>query len=218
MPVKPIRISNATIRRLSVYYRILDNLEIQDIDTVLSTELCKEEGILGTQVRRDLSTFGSFGKKGKGYDVSLLKKQIARILGLNTVWNVALIGSPQFSTVLMHSAIFKKKNLYITKLFDETPELVGYRINDIKVSHIDNLEKEIDPKTDRLAMVAVSPPKIQNVIDRLAKIGVPGVFYFASRSVTIPDNMIVMHTDISVELGTLTYFLKNKPSPRMRNK
>jgi redox-sensing transcriptional repressor len=216
MNKKSNHISNATIRRLSIYYRALDNLEAKGIDTVQSIELCKHEGILGTQVRRDLSTFGSFGKKGQGYDVRSLKQQIAKILGLNTKWNIVLIGSVQFSTVLIHSEIFKKKNLNISKLFDEMPELIGKKINDITVSHIDTLEKEINPQTDRLAIVAVSPPKIQSVIDRLGKIGVRGVFYFASRSVTIPDNMVVFNADISIELGTLTYHIKQTNKSLLR--
>ena len=90
---KAIHISNATIRRLSIYFRALDALEEKGVETILSKELCIQEGILGTQVRRDLSNFGSFGKKGLGYDVRLLKMQIAQILGLNRPWNIVLIGS-----------------------------------------------------------------------------------------------------------------------------
>jgi redox-sensing transcriptional repressor len=203
------KISSATIRRLSIYYRALDILGKNGIETVLSDNLCKKEGIPGTHVRKDLNNFGSFGKRGEGYNVRLLKNQIAKILGIDDEWNIALIGSVEFSTVLFNSIIFKKKHLIITKLFDDMPELVGKKINGITVCHIDNLEKELDPQTDKLAIVAVSPPKIQRVINRLGKIGLGGVLYFASRSVKIPKNMVVLNADISIELGTITYHITN---------
>ena len=75
---------------------------------------------------------------------------------------------------------------------------------------MNNLENEIDPKIVDLAIVAVSPPDVQSVIDRLGKIGIKGALYFASRSVAVPKNMVVRNQDVSIELGTLTYHISRK--------
>jgi redox-sensing transcriptional repressor len=199
------QIPNATIRRLSLYYRTLDLLENYGLKTISSQKLGMFEGITGAQIRRDLNYFGSFGKRGMGYDISFLKTQIAKILGLDRKWNIILIGSVQFSTVLNNSAILKKKNLTISKLFDNSPEFVGKEISGITISHIDNLEKEVEIGTDDLAIVAVPPPEVQAVINRLANIGLRGALYFASRSIEVPDNMVILNEDISIELGIITF-------------
>lgn len=204
------RVSDPTIRRLSIYYKTLDILEENGTIVVSSDELAAFQGIASAQVRKDLSLFGSFGYRGMGYFVSSLKQQIAKILGLNRTWNIVLIGAGQFSTVLMNSEIFLKKNLRITKIFDKTPELIGTEINGVIISDIQDLEKETDTDTDDLAIIATSPPEIQSIIDRLGKIGFKGALYFASRSVAKPEGMVVRNQDISVELGTLTYHLTTR--------
>jgi redox-sensing transcriptional repressor len=203
------RVSDATIRRMSVYYRILNVLEGSGIKMVSSKGLGAPEGISGNKVRKDLSNFGSFGERGAGYAVSSLKMNIAKILGIDLKWNIVLIGAVQFSTVLMNSDIFKKRNFYITKIFDETREQIGRKINEITVSDMHNLEKEIDPHTDDLAIVAVAPPEVQSVIDRLGKVGLKGILYFAARPIHVPENIVVRNQDISIELGTITYHITN---------
>jgi redox-sensing transcriptional repressor len=203
------RISDATIRRLSVYYRILNVLECNGIKMVSSNGLGAPEGISGNKVRKDLSNFGSFGERGTGYAVSSLKMNIAKILGIDRKWNIVLVGAVQFSTVLINSDIFKRRNFYITKIFDETREQIGRKINDITVSDMNNLEKEIDPYTDDLAIVAVAPPEVQSVIARLGRLGLKGILYFAARPINVPENIVVRNQDISIELGTITYHITN---------
>ena len=203
------RISDATIRRMSVYYRILNVLESNGIETVSSKGLGAPEGISGSIVRKDLSNFGSFGERGMGYAVSLLKMNIAKILGIDRKWNIVLVGAVQFSTVLINSDFFKKRNFYIIKIFDMTRKQIGQKINGITVSDMDNLENEIDPSEDDLAIVAVAPPEIQSVIDRLSKLGLKGILYFAARPIHVPENIVVRNQDISIELGTITYHIAN---------
>lgn len=205
----PKRISDAVIRRLSLYYRTLDILERSGIEAVSSQKLGEIEGIPDFRIRKDLSYFGSFGERGVGYNVSSLKKHITKILGLDRKWNIVLIGGVSFGAVLLNSEILRKKNLCITKIFDRTPEFVGKKINNIPVWDIDNLEKEIDPHTDDLAIIAVPPPEVQSVVDRLGKIGLRGILYFASRAISAPENTVIRNQDISVELGTITYHIIN---------
>jgi redox-sensing transcriptional repressor len=206
---KPRKISHATIRRLSLYHRTLDILESAGVQAVSSHKLGQIEGINPAQVRKDLSAFGSFGHRGFGYGVAKLKRQIAKILGLHRRWHLVLIGAGQLGNVFLSSEAFKRRNLLIAKIFDDAPELIGKRINGVTVSHMDKLEQEIDPETDVLAIIAVSPSRVQSIIDRLGKIGVKGALYFAGRAVSAPRDMVVLNQDISVELGTLTYHVKS---------
>ncbi|MBW1781496.1 MAG: redox-sensing transcriptional repressor Rex [Deltaproteobacteria bacterium] len=149
--------------------------------------------------------FGSFGRRGVGYKVRTLRENIGRILGLNREWNVAVIGAGQLSNVLMHSEIFREKNLLIKKIFDNTPEMISKRIRGIEVSDMANLEKELNPEEIHLAVIVLPPVEVQSMIDRRSKMGIKGALYFASRTVNVRGRMVVRKRDISIDLGGLTY-------------
>jgi redox-sensing transcriptional repressor len=195
---------------MSLYHRTLDILENAGVQAVSSHKLGQIEGVNPAQVRKDLSAFGSFGHRGFGYDVAQLKGQIGKILGLDQRWKLVLIGAGQLGNVFLNSEAFRRRNLLIGKIFDDAPELIGKRINGVIVSPMDNMEREIDPETDVLAIIALSPNRVQSVIDRLGKIGLKGALYFAARAVNVPHNMVVLNQDVSVELGTLTYHVKSR--------
>ena len=198
---------NLIIRRMSTYLRTLDHLRNKGVDVVSSADFERIDGVSHSLVRRDLAEFGSFGVRGVGYPVSELREEIARVLGLDRRWNVALIGAGGLGSVLMHSASFKKRNLEVVRIFDHTG--AGGSIEGIPVHDIANLESELDPGRIDLAIIAVPPPEVQGVIDRLSALGVRGALYFASRPVRVPDNMVVLNMDITVDLGVLTYQLQD---------
>jgi len=204
------RISDSTIRRISMYHRTLEILEKSGVEAISSKKLAEIEGITSAQVRKDLSFFGSFGRRGFGYNVTLLKKRIAEILGLNRRWNIILIGAGHLGNALTNYEEFAKKNFIISKIFDKSPKIIGKKIRDITVQSIDDLEKYAEPKTDRLAILAIPPEDVQPILNRLADIGIKGVLYFASRTVAAPKNMVVRNEDTSIELETLTYHITNK--------
>ncbi len=201
------QISDVSIRRLSSYLRTLDTLEKAGVDIVSSRKLSEIEGASDGLIRKDLSLFGSFGVRGSGYPVAALKENIIKILGLDRKWKIILIGIGETSRIFLDSETFKKKNFQIIKIFHKAPEFIGRKVYDLIIADVKNLEKEVDPSLVDLAIVAVPPPDVQSIIDRLGKIGVRGALYFASRSVAIPDNMIVRNLDVSIELGTLTYHI-----------
>lgn len=193
-----------------MYHRTLGVLETAGVESISSKKLADIEGITSAQVRKDLSFFGSFGRRGFGYDVVQLKTQIAAILGLNRKWNVILIGAGHLGRALMNYEEFFKKNFYIKKIFDKSIGLVGKTIHDIPVWSIDDLEKYADSKEDDLAIIAIPPDDVQAIVNRLSDIGIKGVLYFASRTVSTPKNMVVRNEDTSIELETLTYHITNK--------
>jgi redox-sensing transcriptional repressor len=206
------QIADVSIRRLSSYLRTLDILEKAGVDIVSSRKLSEIEGASDGLIRKDLSLFGSFGVRGSGYPVAALKENIIKILGLDRKWKIILIGIGETSRIFLDSETFKKKNFQIIKIFHKAPELIGRKVYDLIIADVKNLEKEVDPHLVDLAIVAVPPPDVQSIIDRLGKIGVKGALYFASRSVAIPDNMIVRNLDVSIELGTLTYHIASDVS------
>jgi len=168
-------------------------------------------------VRKDLSYFGSFGRRGLGYNVTALKKRISAILGIDKNWNISLIGAVPLSgtgNALLNLEELKKRRLTITKIFDKNPDTVGTKINGITVWHIDELERRINPLKESIAILAVPPQDVQPIVDRLDKIGVKGVLYFASRTISVPKKMVVRNEDTIMELEALTYHIANKTRRR----
>lgn len=199
---------NLIIRRLSTYLRTLDHLRNKGVEVISSSDLERIEGVTQSLIRRDLAEFGSFGVRGVGYNVPMLREQIAEILGFDRKRKVVLIGAGGFSSVLMHSDSFRRRNLEVVQIFDKTPEHVDRSLEGIPVYDMERLEQELDSRDVDLAIIAVPPPEVQNIIDRLSLIGVRGALYFAARPVRVPENMVVMNMDITVELGVLTYQLR----------
>ncbi|MDY0226737.1 MAG: redox-sensing transcriptional repressor Rex [Desulfomicrobium apsheronum] len=200
---------NLIIRRMSTYLRTLDHLQNKGVKVISSADLEKIDGVTQSLVRRDFAEFGSFGVRGVGYHVPELREQIARVLGFDRHWKVALIGAGGLGSVLMHSASFKERNLEVVQIFDHAGVSVGTSIEGIPVHDIANIEQELDASRIDLAIIAVPPPEVQSVIDRLSQLGVRGALYFASRPVRVPENMVVLNMDITVELGVLTYQLQD---------
>lgn len=198
---------NLIIRRVSTYLRTLDHLRAEGVEVMSSRDFEKIEGVTQSLVRRDLAEFGTFGVRGVGYPVGELRDQLARVLGLDRRRNVVLIGAGGFGSVLIHSESFRQRNLEVTQIFDQDSAHIGGSIEGIAVHDMARLEQELDARSVDLAIVAVAPPEVQGVIDRLGRLGVRGALYFASRPVKSPANMVVLNMDISVELGLLTYLL-----------
>jgi redox-sensing transcriptional repressor len=204
------KISDSTIRRLSIYYRTLNRMEKQSVKRTTSMELADIEGISPVMVRKDLSFFGTFGCRGVGYEVQSLKTELANILGLSRKWGLVIIGGGRFRNVLINSQMLKENNLVIRKVFEKDPDLVKNGDDPIAIYSIEELEAHIDPEEDHIAIIALPPPEVQAVIDRLGKIGMKAVLYMASRSVKAPENMVVMNDDISIKLGMMTYKVLEK--------
>ena len=208
--IRITKISESCLRRISIYYRTLSLLERKGIRNITSSELAEIEGRYSAQVRKDLSYFGCFGVRGTGYDTGILKNALARVLGLDRKWGLAVIGSAQYSDVLMNSLTLKSNNFYINKVYDKNPEIYKELSGRISVFHIDRLEETLDPEMDNIVIIALPPQEVQGVIDRLSLMGVRAALYLASRPVRVPDNMVIMNQDISIELGILTYHLNEK--------
>lgn len=205
-----VKIAKSTLERLLIYYRAIDLMARNHVMATTSEELAAIGGAHPAQVRKDLSYFGCFGCRGMGYDVHTLKRELSKILGLNRKWNVVVIGAGQFSDIMINSQVMNNQHFMVKKIFDKAPQKIGGLFKGISVYHIDQMETEIDPKEDDIAVITLPPPEVQTAIDRLGRIGMRGALYFASRSVTVPKNMTVLNEDVSTTLGMLTYQLTEK--------
>lgn len=203
------KISESTIRRLSLYYRVLSVLEKENYQTVSSRELAKREKLTPAQVRKDLSFFGSFGTRGLGYPVSELKKQIGEILGLNRVWNVALIGVGNIGSALVGYKEFLRQGFRIKVIFDNDQRKIGSNHKGIKVSDIRNLEQDLRDNNIEIVVVAVPATVAQYIVDDVVKAGIKAILNFAPLNLKVPSDVFLRNENMSMELEYLSFALKN---------
>lgn len=203
------KISESTINRLSLYYRLLSVLEKENINTISSKGLAKHEKLTSAQVRKDLSFFGSFGTRGLGYPVNELKKQIAEILGLNKTWNVALIGVGNIGSALVRYKEFPKQGFEIKLIFDNDQRKIGSNHKGIIVSDIVNLESELRENNIEIVIIAVPSTVAQYIIDDIVRAGIKGILNFAPVNLKVPSDVFLRNENMSMELEYLSFALVN---------
>lgn len=203
------KISESTINRLSLYYRVLSILEKENHETVSSKELAKREKLTPAQVRKDLSFFGSFGTRGLGYPVSELKKRIASILGLDRNWNVALIGVGNIGSALVGYKEFQRQGFQIKVIFDNDQRKIGSNHKGIIVSDIKNLEEDLRANNIDIVVVAVPATVAQYIVDDVVKAGIKAILNFAPINLKVPEDVYLRNENMSVELEYLSFSLVN---------
>ncbi len=203
------RISESTIRRLSLYYRALSLLEKDNYRTVSSQELAKWEKLTPAQVRKDLSCFGSFGTRGLGYPVQELKRKIASILGIDRLWRVALIGVGNIGSALVSYKEFQRQGFQIIKLFDNDQRKIGSNHKGIVVSDIGNLEAELQEARIEIVILAVPASVAQYIVDDVVKAGVRSILNFAPVNLRVPDDVCLRTENMAMELEYLSFAMVN---------
>ncbi len=201
------RISESTVRRLSVYYRLLSALEKEGKATVSSRVLAQREKLTPAQVRKDLSFFGSFGTRGLGYPVRELKEKIAKILGLNRTWSVAVAGAGNIGSALVSYKEFQKQGFLIKLIFDNDQRKIGSNHKGIVVSDVKNLREELEAHSIDIIVVAVPGSAAQGVVDEAIAAGVRAILNFAPVSLKVPEHISLRYENMSMELEQLSYFL-----------
>ncbi len=203
------KISESTIHRLSLYYRVLSVLEKENKETVSSKELAKREKLTPAQVRKDLSFFGSFGTRGLGYPVMELKRQIGDILGLNRTWNVALIGVGNIGSALVGYKEFQRQGFQIRIIFDNDQRKIGSNHKGIQVADIGNLEKELKESKIEIVVIAVPATVAQYIVDDVVKAGIKAILNFAPVNLKVPEDVFLRNENMSMELEYLSFALIN---------
>ncbi len=210
------KISYATVRRLSRYYRSLDLAERRHITTLSSEELAKQNHLTAAQVRKDLSFFGAFGRRGLGYNVTDLKRNIGRILGLDKSWNVAVIGAGNIGRALINFDQFRSQGFIIKTVLDNDPSKVGMVIADLEVKDLKNLREEIKTNGIDIAILCVPANAAQKVVDMLtpSEIGIKAILNFAPVSLSVPDGVFIRNENMAIEIEALSFALTNPEAVR----
>lgn len=203
------KIPQATARRLPLYYRFLSNLHNQGKTRVSSKELSDAVKVDSATIRRDFSYFGALGKKGYGYNVDYLLEFFKTTLAQDEVTEVALIGVGNLGTALLNYNFLRNNNTKIAMAFDRSKKKAGTLIGGVPIYHIDDLENEIG--NVEVAILTVPASAAQEISDRLIANGVKGILNFTPARLTIPEHIRIHHIDLSVELQSFVYFLKNYP-------
>ena len=201
------RVSASTVTRLSGYYRILAEFEGQKIDTISSERLAERAGISSAQVRKDLSSFGNFGRRGLGYNVRQLSGEIGSILGLTRRWSVALLGAGNLGHALFAYKEFQKHGFCIDYVFDVDPSKVGKGWDGIPIRHFDELQQVASTRGIDIAIVAVPVAAAQAVADRAIAAGIRAILNFAPGKIVIPDEVALRNVDLSIAMESLSYAL-----------
>jgi redox-sensing transcriptional repressor len=203
------RISESTVRRLSLYLRALQEAEGAGAATISSGELARHAGTTSAQVRKDLSVFGSFGKRGLGYSVAELLGAIRSILGLDHSWRVALVGAGKIGAALFSYRALQRREFRIESVFDSDPAKIGQQWGELYVQADEALERALAERPVDLAIVAVPAEAAQSVVDRLVRVGVKGVLNFAPVRLRVPEGVALRDVDMAMEMEGLAFALSN---------
>ena len=202
------KISPAVIRRLPRYYRYLEELESKGIDKISSSQMSMEMSLNASQIRRDLNCFGGFGQQGYGYSVGKLKKEIARILGLDKRYNVIIVGAGRIGQALLGYKNFMLEGFNIVDIFDNDPAKVGAFIEGRMVQDIGKMEKYLKDKDIDIAIICTPKEYAQQSADLLVSFGIKAIWNFAPTDVAVRRGVAVENVHLSDSLYVLSYKLK----------
>jgi redox-sensing transcriptional repressor len=206
-------IPRATVARLPVYLRALNQLAARQIDTVSSGALAESAGVSPAQLRKDLSNLGSYGTRGVGYDVDYLRFQIGREMGSAHEWPVVIVGLGNLGTALANFSGFYARGFRVVALVDPNPELVGKRIHGLAITELGDMEDVVARTGAAIAVIATPAQAAQSVADRLVDLGVTSILNFAATVLVVPVGVNVRNVDLGQELQILAYHEQRKTEP-----
>jgi len=200
------RLSLGVAARLSRYLQVLIQARKMGRETISSQELAEYTHINSTQIRRDLSGFGKFGKRGVGYRVDSLVGEIRKILRTSGQHNIALFGAGNLGQAIASSDIFGDHGFRIVAIFDVNPELVGDELGGVPVRSFDDLDRVVRAEDVVVGVLAVPPSAAQDVADRLVEAGVKIIFNYSEQLLEVPPEVTVHTSSPAVDLLYALYF------------
>lgn len=200
-------ISKATIDRLPLYFRTLKMTQEEGLEIISSEELGRRIGVTPEQIRKDLSSFGEFGKKGVGYYVRELMRNIGEILGLHRNWNIAIVGFGHLGWALANYRNFTALGFNLQAIFDVDKGKIGQEVHGVEVYAMDRLEEIVKEKNINIGIITVPAEYAQQVTNKLVVAGVRGIWNFAPIKINVPDNIRLVSEDLSVGLSSISYYL-----------
>ena len=200
------RLTVGVAARLSRYLQVLTQAKKMGRDRISSQEISDYTNINATQIRRDLSTFGKFGKRGVGYNIDFLLGEIRRILRTQGQHNIALVGAGRLGQAISSSPIFAEHGINIAAVFDTDPEKVGRRLGSIDVSDYGSLGEIAREKNIIVGVIAVPAGNAQQAASDLVNAGVKIIFNYSEALIDTPPDVVVHTSNPAVELLHALYF------------
>jgi redox-sensing transcriptional repressor len=204
------KIAESAVRRLSLYLRFLEEFDERGIATVSSEALAARGGTTSAQVRKDLSFFGSFGKRGLGYAVPELVERLRDILGLQRSYRVAVVGAGKIGSALAQYQGFRQRGFHISLVYDTDPAKVGAEWNGVVVRDAKHLERDLAREPVDIAILSTPAAAAPLVAGRLARAGVKAILNFAGVPLDLPADVSVKNVNMALELEALSYALRNR--------
>lgn len=204
-----IEIPDIVIRRLPLYARELGLLASEGRDFISSQELGRRLGVTPAQIRKDLSYFGRFGKRGRGYEVLSLRERLRSILGLNgRVKEMVLVGVGQLGRAVLGYGGFQLGGFEVVRVFDSDPSQIGRKIDSYRVDDVSTLSEYLQKTRVSMGIVAVPAEAAPSVIDTLIDGGVRAILSYAPVTMSVPQGVRLRQIDPVMELESMAYYLE----------
>ena len=202
----PERLTVGVAARLSRYLQVLTQAKKQGRDSISSQEIGEYTHVNATQIRRDLSGFGKFGKRGVGYNIDFLILEIRKILRTSGQHNIALVGAGQLGQAIASSNIFGDHGFHISGVFDADPSKRGSAVGELAVQPMDDLTEAIRDKNIIVGVLAVPPGSAQSAANALVDAGVKIVFSYSDALIDTPPDVTVHRSNPAEQLLYALYF------------
>jgi redox-sensing transcriptional repressor len=200
-------IPDIVIGRLPVYLRTLRQLNSRNTEVTSSQELGELLGISSAQIRKDLSHFGEFGKQGTGYNVAYLCKQLEKILKVDCVWPVVLVGAGYLGHALASYNGFENRGFRIVGVFDSNEDKIGHYVGDCKIEPTTAIPTVVRKYRCQIAILAVPAAAAQPVVDQLIEAGIKSILCYAPITLGVPKHIRVEYIDPVIAFQHMTFYL-----------
>ena len=201
------QISKAVIKRLPRYYRYLGELLEDNVERISSNDLSKKMRVTASQIRQDLNNFGGFGQQGYGYNVKYLYTEIGKILGLDIVHPMIIVGAGNLGQALANYVEFEKRGFKLVGIFDVNPVLEGIAVRGIEIQMISDLPFFMKENNIEIAILTLPKNKARDMAEILIENGIKAIWNFAHIDLDTLDDVIVENVHLSESLMTLSYNL-----------
>ena len=205
----PTNVPEVVVARLPQYVRVLNMLLSDGVQVANSQLLGKMLQVTPAQIRKDLSYFGRFGKQGRGYSVRHLLDELKQILGLNSHWNVVVIGVGRLGRAILSYPGFTPDGFHLVAALDNDSSLVGQEVEGLVIRAVEDMDQVVKDHEISIAVVAVPSVHTQGVIDRLVECGVRAILNYAPTTPQVPPDVNVRNIDPVLSLQSMTFYLAN---------
>ena len=205
MPEKVI--PDIVVGRLPISLRALQRMLEENRRVTSSQELGERLGISAAQIRKDLSQFGEFGKQGTGYSIEFLADQIRKILHVDQVWDIAVVGAGDIGSAVARYQGFANRGLRVVMIFDNDPSKVGTQVGKFTVKDIKTIKNSVREAGIKVATIATPSQTAQEVAEELVSSGVRAILNYAPINLNVPEDVKVQYIDPVIHLQRMTYYL-----------